>query len=89
MLGKEVIYEDSIKTTVTGVVADFKENTDFTFHDFISYATMKSDKDLKGQLTGWGGTTSSSQFFVKLLPATKISSVEKQMDDLLKKEQPA
>ena len=42
-LGKEVIYEeDSLRVTVSGIVRDWKGNTDFPFTDFISFGTMKS-----------------------------------------------
>jgi ABC-type antimicrobial peptide transport system permease subunit len=39
IIGKEVIYKDSLHFYVSGIVADIKENTDFTFTDFISYST--------------------------------------------------
>ena len=41
-LGKEVIYGDSLRVTVAGIVRDWKGNTDFPFTDFISISTMKS-----------------------------------------------
>jgi putative ABC transport system permease protein len=41
-LGKEVIYGDSLHVTVSGIVRDWKGNTDFPFTDFISFSTMKS-----------------------------------------------
>jgi putative ABC transport system permease protein len=88
MLGKQVVYEDTIRTIVTGVVEAFTQNTDLTFHDFISYATMKSNKDLKQQLQDWGGTTSASLFFVKLLPQSKAQNIEKQINDLFRKNKP-
>ncbi|WP_428331290.1 FtsX-like permease family protein [Mucilaginibacter sp.] len=88
MLGKQVIYEDTIKTTVTGIVQEFTENTDITFHDFISFETMKVNNDLKQQLTEWGGTTSNSQFFIKLLPKTTVKNIEGQLNALLKKHNP-
>ena len=39
ILGEILIYEDSIATTVTGIVANFKNRTDFTFEEFISLET--------------------------------------------------
>ncbi len=88
MLGKQVIYEDTIKTTVTGVVQEFTENSDLTFKAFVSRETMKTVKDLKQELEGWGGTTSNSQFFVKLAPGKTTATIEKQMNALLKKNHP-
>ncbi|MGZ3871764.1 MAG: ABC transporter permease [Mucilaginibacter sp.] len=86
LIGKIVTY-DTIKTTVTGVVQSIKENTDFTFHDFISYSTGSSNKNLKDQLqlTQWGSTNSASQLFVKITGKTPVTRIEKQLDVLLAK----
>jgi putative ABC transport system permease protein len=89
MLGKTVVY-DTIKTTVTGIVQSITENTGFTFHDFISYATGLANNDIKMQLRlhNWGGTSVKSQLFVKLYPNTSAASVEQQLNDLLHKNNP-
>ncbi|MDN5289208.1 MAG: hypothetical protein JWR38_5482 [Mucilaginibacter sp.] len=89
MLGKTVIY-DSIKTTVTGIVQTIQENTDLYFHNFISYSTGASNKQLKEDmgLTEWGSTTSASQLFVKLNKNVATANVEKQLNELLKKHHP-
>ena len=42
ILGKEVIYNDSLRVRVTGIVEDWNKNTDFPFTDFISLSTIKS-----------------------------------------------
>ena len=59
MLGKEIVYGDSIKTTVSGIVEAQKGNTDFDFNDFISYSTAANITVLKSNLalTQWGGIT--------------------------------
>lgn len=90
MLGKRIVYEDSINAVVTGIVQEFKENSDFTFHDFISFATTKTVKDINQQLyvNGWGGTSSASQFYVKLAPLTTEQHIKKQLNNLLKKYDP-
>lgn len=90
MLGKTVIFEDTLKTTVTGIVQKFEKNTDFKFQDFISYSTINSAHALKDQVqpADWGGTTSSSQFFVKLLSKTTPIAIEKQLNAILKKHTP-
>lgn len=89
MLGKTVIY-DSIRTTVTGIVQTITENTDFNFHDFISYSTGTGNKQLKEfmGLTKWQSSTSSSQLFIKLNKNITTASVEKQLNELLKKHSP-
>jgi putative ABC transport system permease protein len=90
MLGKQIVYEDTLRTTVTGIVQKFEQNTDFIFKDFISYSTISSAHSLKDQVqpTEWGSTTSASQLFVKLSPKTTIANIEKQLNALLKKHNP-
>ncbi|MDB5024715.1 MAG: FtsX-like permease family protein [Mucilaginibacter sp.] len=88
MLGKQVVYDDSIKTTVSGIVEEFKENTDFAFHDFISFSTIQNVKDIKQQLTQWGSTNGASQFLVKLLPGSSTAGIEKQLRHMLVKYEP-
>ena len=89
MLGKQITYQDSLRTTVTGIVESISENTDLTFADFISYSTGKIDKSLKDQLfDAWRATSSGSQLFVKLLPNTTPLKFEAQINGLLKKYNP-
>ncbi|HTD98244.1 MAG TPA: ABC transporter permease [Mucilaginibacter sp.] len=89
MLGKIVSY-DSIKTTVTGIVQTLKENTDFNFHDFISYSTILANADLKAELrlNNWGGTSVKSQLFIKLDPKTTVVQTERQLNDILRRNKP-
>ena len=89
MIGKVVNY-DTIKTTVTGIVQSLTKNTDFTFHDFISYSTALSNKDLNDiiDLKDWGSTTSSSQLFVVLKPSVSISNIEKQLNKIFLRNHP-
>lgn len=71
VLGKEIIYydADTIHTQVTGVVADFDENSDLIFTDFISFSTIRSmDKENWFGLDSWGNVNSSSQLFIKKEP---------------------
>ncbi|GAA4450030.1 ABC transporter permease [Nibrella saemangeumensis] len=67
MLGREVIYRDSVRTTVSGIVKEWTLNTDFTFTDFISAATIRASL-LKREinLDEWNDIWSASQVFVKL-----------------------
>ena len=39
MIGKKVIYEDSLPVNVSGIVKDWSGNTNFGFTDFISIKT--------------------------------------------------
>ncbi|MBL7877490.1 MAG: ABC transporter permease, partial [Cyclobacteriaceae bacterium] len=66
MLGKEVIYRDSLSTQVVGIVDDPSFKTDLEFTDFISSATLESSW-IKNNFTlnDWNSTNSSTQVFIK------------------------
>ena len=90
MLNKTVIYDDSLKTTVSGIVADMEANTDFTFHDFISLETFRhqnrqpSGGDIDGgyQKDSWGSTSSYDQLFIELTPQTTAEQMQNQLNAL-------
>jgi putative ABC transport system permease protein len=88
MIGRAIIYDDSIKTTVTGIVQDIKENTDLNFHDFISFSTINLYAGKKSELAEWGSESEASQLFVKLNEKTNALHIEKQLNNLLKKYNP-
>ncbi|GAB3926750.1 ABC transporter permease [Mucilaginibacter myungsuensis] len=89
MIGKTIIY-DSIKTSVSGVVENFKENSDLTFHDFISYNTHLTNAELNQdlRLNNWGGTSVKEQFFVKLSPRSRPEQIESQLNTILVRNRP-
>lgn len=89
MIGKIVTY-DTIKTTVTGIVQTLQQNSDLTFHDFISYSTNTVNKDIADQLQlkEWESTNSASQFFIKLSSTASAAGIEKQVNAILKKNSP-
>ncbi|MDP9048618.1 MAG: ABC transporter permease, partial [Bacteroidota bacterium] len=70
-IGKEVIYDDSLRVSVSGIVKDWNKNSDLTFTDFISFSTIKSSF-LKNtnHPDSWGQGDMSTWVFVKLSPAT-------------------
>ena len=80
LLGSEIIYDDSVKATVAGIVKDIDKPTDFTFKEFISRATIENT-GLKNHWNWeeWGSINSSSQMFVKLKKGIKPAQIEKQL----------
>lgn len=78
MIGKQVIYGD-FRTTVAGVVEEFKENSDFAFTDFISHFTIQTLQSVKKQQDDWTSTNGNSLCFIKLAPKSTIAGVEKQL----------
>ena len=83
MIGKTITYNDSISANVSGIVADFRENSDFIFDEFISLPTAVQT-DMKQTVTSeyWTSTNSNSQMFVLLNEKSKISDVISRLDEL-------
>ena len=77
IIGQTVIYNDTIQTTVTGIVKEFDQPTDFIFKEFISLATYKSSLEARNGYGQWGSISSSSQFFIKLAKNSKAAEIAK------------
>jgi putative ABC transport system permease protein len=82
VIGKQVIYNDSLTLTVSGVVADLKQNTDFTFHDFISLSSADHNPNLLADYANknWNNTSDVNQLFIKLGPGASAKAVQKQIN---------
>jgi putative ABC transport system permease protein len=81
MLGRQLIYDDSLRLRVTGVVKDLPNNSDFIFSDFISISTVKvSYLGKSGRLQGAiDGYSDAGQVYVKLVKGTKTSQFDAQI----------
>jgi len=77
IIGKEIYFNDTIRTTITGVVKDIQANTDFSFKAFVSRATLESTTLKPPDWEEWDNTTSASQLLVKLSPGTSTTAIEK------------
>ena len=87
IIGKEIVFDDTVRTTVTGIVKNIEEHTDFNFSTFVSRITLEKTS-LRSMDRGlWNNTNGNSQVFVQLAPQTSISSIEKQADALYEKYQ--
>lgn len=85
IIGRQLIYDDTVLSTVTGIVKAIKGNTDFTFKEFLSLATITSNEALKTTQDwhGWGSVSSAEQLFVKLLPNVSSKKMDVLLTDLL------
>ena len=83
IMGRSIVYEDSIQAVVSGIVKDLDEVTDFTFKEFISRATIATT-GLKSQRSWdeWGSIDSHSQLFVTLAREANIKQIESQLAEL-------
>jgi predicted permease len=88
ILGKTILFNDTIMTTVTGVVKDIAENTDFYFNSFISRSTLYTSRLKPGGFGRWDWTNSADQLFVRLTPGNSAARMNPQLDRLWKKYNP-
>ncbi len=88
IIGKELVFNDTIRTTVTGVVKDIEVNTDFSFKTFISKVTLETKRMKPSDWEQWDNTNSASQLLVKLSPQTEVAKTEKSMFGLYSKYYP-
>jgi putative ABC transport system permease protein len=86
IVGKQVIYADSLRLTVSGIVKDWSGNTDLTFKDFISSSTIRQSfiKSTMGNLENWGMWDNTAEAFVKLPPTTTPARIESQFPAFVK-----
>lgn len=89
IIGKLIIYDDTIRATVSGVVADLQSqgNTDFTFQEFVSLRTLIDNKGLVDQYNWdqWGSTSSDHEVYVRLAAGVKPAVVDAQLHKVFNK----
>jgi ABC-type antimicrobial peptide transport system permease subunit len=76
-MGRSLVYEDSLMVSVTGIVKDWTQNTDFGFKDLISYNTLESSF-LKSYTGQWNISGSGINVYVKLAPGITAAQAEQQ-----------
>jgi len=86
MIGRTIIYDDSLTVTVTGILQDWDKNSDFNFSDFISFSTIKNSV-LKHRISldNPGVINGSSQMLVKLPASVSPSQINAQFPAFVKK----
>ncbi len=83
IIGKILVYNDSMNITVTGIVENFKQRTDIVFEEFISHETLLQTERREEVLNrDWNNTNSDSQLFIKVNEIVDIAIVEKRLADL-------
>lgn len=81
ILGKSIVYEDSLIAQVTGVVKDFSENSDLKFTDFLSSASLNNGILKKHfNIDGWTQRTMNTWVFVKLRGSEGSLAVESMLN---------
>jgi putative ABC transport system permease protein len=87
MIGRQLTYDDSIVATVSGIVNDLTQNTDFIFKEFLSQSTILSSAGLKDHYrwTSWGSVNGGSQLLIKLSDQASPKNIESGLQLLEKK----
>jgi ABC-type antimicrobial peptide transport system permease subunit len=79
IIGRTIYYQDSLMVRVTGIVADWTGNSDYSFSQWISYATIPvSFLQYKITLDSWDNLNRSSQVMIKLAKGVKPSQIDAQ-----------
>ena len=90
MIGREIIYNDSLRLTISGIVKDYPKNSDFVFKQFISLATInhsflnKPPYLTSGTDPSKWGWNDFGQAFMKLSPGTTAANIANQTPALIR-----
>lgn len=83
IMGRKLIYRDSLEVYVSGVIEKPDYHSDFQFEEMISYATIESSFLKENyQPNEWSNTNSSSQTFLKLKNGVSYETIAEQMANL-------
>lgn len=84
--GKEVIYNDSLRFVVSGIVKDYPVNSDLRFKEFLSYSTIRQKVfGYEVDLNNWMNWNGNSQAFVKLEKGVSPEKIKPQLEEIVKK----
>ena len=80
LVGKTIVFSDTVATTITGIIKDLKANSDFEYKAFISLSTI-STANLKSFYNWgeWNSINSGTQLIVKLLPGVQPAQLNHQL----------
>lgn len=82
--GRTVVYNDSVRVTVAGIVKEPDGRTDLAFSDFISLSTIPASAGLSKYMRwdNWNHTSSISQLFIKLKSGVDPEKITAQLASL-------
>lgn len=85
IVGKQIVYDDSLTVTVSGIIKGWNKNTDLGFTDFVSSATLQTSF-LKKRINtdSWKEHFMNTWTFVKLSPRVAPATLNNQMKALVK-----
>jgi predicted permease len=72
VLGRQIIYRDTVMATVAGVVANWDFPTDFGSEEFVTMGTLRKETV---DDNAWGGVNSGDQVFLKVAPDADVPAM--------------
>ncbi|SRR5579871_237339 len=89
VIGREIVYNDSLRLTISGIVKDYPKNSDFVFKEFISLSTI--EHSFLNRPPYFSAVTDPSkwlwndfgQAFIKLSPGISPAQIANQVPSLL------
>ena len=86
IIGREIVYDDSLHVNVSGIVGEWGENTDFQFTEFISLSSADHGVLRQAlQLDGGKGIPHSSRVLLKLAPKVNPDAVNAALSAIYKR----
>ncbi len=83
IIGKTLVYNDSLNIKVSGIVENFKGRTDLVFQEFISRPTLLQTRMRDNILEkNWNSTNSSTQLYVKVKNNANFEQIQADFDAL-------
>jgi len=84
ILGKEVVFSDTVRANVTGVVADLNEKSDFKKNCFLSLNTVYQARFKNDYHTDqWANINGEDQLLIKLKPKVFVGTITREMTKLI------
>jgi putative ABC transport system permease protein len=84
IVNKPVILDDTVLTTITGIVKDLPGNSDFYFGAFLSRATLKTARMRPENFGQWDWANDQDQLFIKSSPNTNSAEIQPQLTKVLR-----
>ncbi len=86
IVGRNIIYNDSLIAQVSGVVEDMPKNSDIIFKDFISFKSIENKVwSSSFGLNSWSNTNGSSQAYVLLGKNTRPKDINSKFTRFMEK----
>ena len=83
--GREIFLSDTVRATVTGILKDITENTDFVFRVFVSRKTFEITTAATNDWAAWDNVSSETQVFLKISPTATEKEIASQVNAIYQK----